>query len=202
MISSSERFAELWKRSGGNHGSAVFEDLHAKYNEPHRHYHNLRHIEECLTELDKVPLESQDRIVVELAIWFHDAIYETSRQDNEEKSAKLFRFKSKGISEPVVERVAALILNTRFHDSSPDDPIAAVFIDIDLAILGAAPMRFREYDDDIRSEYSWVPDILYKMKRRKALRRFLDRDRIFTTPSFFERLESSARENLRRAVGD
>lgn len=201
MIASRETFDGLWQRAGGSNGSYIFEDLSARYNEPHRHYHNLRHIEECLAELETIHLNDEDRLVVELAIWFHDAIYETLRQDNEEKSAELFRSKSVGIPDSVVEHVAALILNTRFHDSSPNDPVAAVFIDIDLAILGASTERFREYDDAIRSEYSWVPELLYNMKRRKALRRFLDRDRIYTTPTFFERLELNARENLRRAIG-
>ena len=55
----------------------------------HRAYHTLRHIEACLAWMRDAPLEDDDRIAAEFAIWFHDAVYDTRASDNEERSADL-----------------------------------------------------------------------------------------------------------------
>lgn len=76
-----------------------------------------------------------------------------------------------------------------------------VLVDIDLSILGASEERFAEYEQQIRSEYSFVPGWLFRRKRRSILKSFLGRNHIYSTPHFHSLLEIKARQNLHRATG-
>ena len=138
---------------------------------------------------------------VALAIWYHDAIHRPRAGDDEEASAQLAkeRLGAAGVPGPVVENVVALILHTRHAElPPPGDP--ALLVDIDLAILGAEPERYAEYERGIRQEYRWVPKVIYRSKRAAVLRGFLDRDRIYSTDFFRKQLEAKARANLTLAV--
>jgi predicted metal-dependent HD superfamily phosphohydrolase len=185
------RFEGVWP---GGDARRLFDELAARYAEPHRHYHTLRHIDDCLREADAVPHGD----AVELALWFHDAIYDTQSHDNEERSAE---WASRELAAAGVDgaHVAALILATK-HNAIPDSPDAALVVDADLSILGSDPARFDEYERDVRAEYAWVPEAIFKRERAKVLRSFLDRPSIYTTAAFRARLESRARENLQRSL--
>jgi predicted metal-dependent HD superfamily phosphohydrolase len=193
------RWQQLWRASGLS-GSAVslFEDFANRYREPARHYHNARHIVECLEEFDAAPKEGVDPLSVEFAIWLHDAVYDPRRTDNEEQSAGLAAtwFKEKPA---LAAQVSNLILATRDHlpRGSSD---SALLIDIDLSILGKSPKRFAQYEIEIRAEYSWVPIQSYSEKRAAILRGFLERQKIFTTPHFSNRYEQQARRNLAELI--
>lgn len=177
--------------------------LAACYEEPHRQYHTLAHIEHCLVELDRARhlLDDGEADAVELALAWHDAVYDPRASDNEEKSAALFR--AAATRHRLEPRLAAdverLILRTKTHlaGSRPDEQI---MIDIDLSILGAAPDVFDAYDRSIRREYAHVPEAEWRERRTAVLRRFLLRDPLFTTRFFRERYEAQARDNLARAV--
>jgi predicted metal-dependent HD superfamily phosphohydrolase len=134
---------------------------------------------------------------VELALWFHDAVYDPKGQDNEARSADWATeaLAQTGASGEVQQRVRALIMAT-CHDAEPDGDDARLLVDIDLAILGAEPPRFAEYDQQVRAEYRWVPGWLYRRKRKEVLAGFLARPAIYGTERFRERLEARARENL------
>jgi predicted metal-dependent HD superfamily phosphohydrolase len=138
---------------------------------------------------------------VQLALWFHDAIYDPRAQDNEERSARWADevLGAAGASPASAARVRALVLATR-HAAVPEDPDAQLLVDVDLSILGAAPGRFAEYERQIGVEYSWVPRDAFRQGRANVLRRFLARERIFSTPWFHQRLESRARANLERSL--
>lgn len=88
-----------------------------------------------------------------------------------------------------------LIMTTR-HDATPSDADEQLLVDIDLAILGATPERFAEYDAQVRAEYAWVPGFVYRMKRRSVLKAFLARPRLYGTDHFRARYEAQARRNL------
>jgi predicted metal-dependent HD superfamily phosphohydrolase len=75
-----------------------------------------------------------------------------------------------------------------------------LLVDIDLAILAADAPRFAEYEQQIRAEYRWVPSLIYRAKRRAVLQSFMERDVIYSTPVFRERLEAAARRNLKQAL--
>jgi predicted metal-dependent HD superfamily phosphohydrolase len=173
----------------------------ARYAEAHRHYHTTRHLEECFDALERVRGEAERAGEVELALWFHDAIYETRRHDNEQRSAEWARSVADqaGLDAGVGGRVAALIMATR-HDAEPVGADACVLVDVDLSILGAEPERFDEYERDVRQEYGWVPTPVFRRERRKILRSFLERPQIFQTPAMHAAREQRARANLARSL--
>lgn len=174
------------------------ESLVARYAEAHRAYHNLEHIEECLAQLSAPrPLALQPN-VIELAIWFHDAVYDPRAGDNEEKSAELARefCCTAHLSSEIGERTAALILVTKSHLPG-NDADAQLLVDIDLSILGQARDRFTRYEDTIRQEYGWVPEAAFREGRSAVLTKFLAREWIFATAQFRARYEEMARANLR-----
>lgn len=138
---------------------------------------------------------------VEVALWFHDAIHDPKRPDNEERSAQWARAVAgqAGLEANVGERVAGLILATR-HDGATVDQDARVLVDVDLSILGAEPARFDEYERDVRREYAWVPGLVFRRERRKILRSCLERPRLFQTERLHAALEERARANLGRSL--
>jgi predicted metal-dependent HD superfamily phosphohydrolase len=172
---------ERWKRD-----EPLYFELLVRHCEPHRRYHTLQHLDECFRALDQLQPHSEE---VALAVWFHDAIYDTRRHDNEERSAQWAK-------SAVGARVHDLVLATR-HDSAPDDAEARLLVDVDLAILAAPADRFDEYEAQIREEYAWVPEPTYRRERRRILEGFLARERIFSHPGFDE---AQARNNLSRAL--
>lgn len=169
------------------------------YLEPGRYYHNRDHI---VRMLDSLPLHQSvnhaDRVPeLKLAAWYHDAVYDTRKADNEVRSAELAResLVRLGIRDPIVARVVDLILMTRHHTVADEDSEALVFLDADLSILQAPPNEYAKYASAIREEYAWLPDREFYNGRRQILQRFLDRPRIFRSDRFCQG-ESIARANL------
>jgi len=199
---SATRWADLWRQvsatASPEHG---YDELVSLYSQPHRHYHNLRHLAECLAELDSARSSAQEPLALELAIWFHDAIYEPRAPDNEERSAELARQRIAGAggSADLCRSVATLVLATRTHDPATH-PDAPLLVDVDLSILGQGPDRFEEYEAQIRREYNWVPAETFAAKRAEILERFLARDRLYQTDRFFAKFERQARANLGNSV--
>lgn len=175
--------------------------LRARWSESHRHYHSLRHLDECLEQFVAVRSLAQDAEVVEAAIWLHDAVYDARRDDNEARSAALARtmLSANGTSADRIARVEAIILATR-HAGPCAIPDGQLTCDIDLAILGADPARFDEYERDVRAEYAWVPMPIFRVKRAEILMRFLAAPRIYQTAHFHALLDSQARDNLARSL--
>jgi predicted metal-dependent HD superfamily phosphohydrolase len=199
----SHRWTRLWQQVSGvsSNPQPIYQELASLYSQPHRHYHNLQHIVECLAEFDSArPLTNQP-IVVELAIWFHDAIYDTRAHDNEERSAELAKrwIANSGGTAELCEAVAALIMATKTHEPTthPDAPLV---VDVDLSILGQPQERFQRYETQIRREYEWVPEETFAAKRTEVLRRFLGRKRLYTTDHFFAKYEKQARANLQHSI--
>jgi predicted metal-dependent HD superfamily phosphohydrolase len=179
----------------------IFEELRARYDEPHRAYHTLQHLEECLSWFAQTRPLFRHPGEVAFALFYHDAIYDTHAQDNEKRSAELA---NDVIGEYVrgnanADQVNGLIMATT-HDASPADPDAQLLVDIDLSILGASSARFGEYELQIRKEFDWVDRIAFRDGRRKVLAHFLDRAAIYSTPFFQERLEKQARDNLAHSI--
>jgi predicted metal-dependent HD superfamily phosphohydrolase len=177
------------------------ERLVARYEEPQRSYHTLQHLGECLTWLDATRSLAHDADVVELAIWYHDAVYEPRRNDNEQASADLARdhLLKGGAGTDAAAVVTSLILWTA-HAAVPPEGDPALLVDIDLAILGAQPTRYAEYERQIREEYSWVPLFLFRRRRAALLERFLQREHIYATSRLRDQLEPQARVNLAGAI--
>jgi predicted metal-dependent HD superfamily phosphohydrolase len=161
-----------------------------RYDEPHRRYHNVQHLAEVLDHLDE--LDAAD--AVRLAAWFHDAVYDPSRADNEERSAVLAEESLAG--HPAVAEVARLVRLTATHDPAGDDRDGAALCDADLAILGADPERYAAYAAAVREEYAAVPDEAFRAGRADVLRRLLSRPSLFRTAPARRRWEAAARHNM------
>jgi predicted metal-dependent HD superfamily phosphohydrolase len=186
---------------GGALSQLLFERLLARYSEPSRQYHSLQHLQECVSHFEAAAGLAICPAEVEMALWFHDAIYELGRHDNEAASASWAETElvSAGVDRAAVDRVKALIMAT-LHTATPSGTDECLLIDIDLSILGAAEARFQEYEGQIRGEYSFVPEPLFSQKRKEILLSFLNRPRIYSTEYFFQKLETVARNNLSQVV--
>ena len=199
---SKDQWQEMWARFGVTEPDvSVFDQLLARYSESHRKYHTARHLDECLAKFEELRSDATHPHEVEFALWFHDAIYETKRHDNEERSADWARATGAAANLPVevTDRIHKLILATS-HDAMPRDTDEKILVDVDLSILGEKADRFDEYENQIREEYAWVPGIVFRSKRRQILRGFLDRASIFNTRKFVEVYEAQARANLERSI--
>ena len=182
------------------------EELARAYAAPERHYHNLAHIEAMLGLMRSYEDALFDPQSVEAAIWFHDAVYDTRRHDNEERSAQLAADRLTGLVSPDrIALIAGMIRATAGHhvpdgldDAQRRD--CALFLDTDLSILGNTPDVFAAYEEAVRREYAWVPDALWREGRKKVLQGFLDRPAIYMSPQFRASHEAAARANLTRSL--
>jgi predicted metal-dependent HD superfamily phosphohydrolase len=181
--------------------------IEAAYATPPRAYHNLDHVHEVLRHFADVaagPGWAQPGEVY-LAVLYHDAVYEAGRTDNEERSAELARAHvARWMPGIDAERVVELIRLTQRHGQLDVDSVdrdAALFLDCDMAILGATPTVFGDYDRGICAEYRGkMPAWLFKLARRRFLKALLGRERIYLSDYFHARLDSQARLNLQRAI--
>lgn len=196
-----ERWLSMLERLGCPNLSGRFDQVLAAYSEPHRAYHDSRHVRECLALLDEMRDACERPDEVELAIWLHDVVYRPARSDNEWKSAEVAAdwLGECGAEAPVVARIRNLILATR-HTAEPSTRDEEVLVDIDLHILGADPERFDEYEAQVREEYRWVPGPLYRRRRASILRGFQAREPLYRTALCRDRFEEQARSNLRRSI--
>jgi predicted metal-dependent HD superfamily phosphohydrolase len=197
-----ERWKVLWTRiQAQGDPSADYADLCRRYAEPHRAYHNLDHVSHCLEELDRARHLAHHPDAVELAIWYHDAVYATRSTHNEERSSELISALGRKAQLPtdLVERAVRHVLASK-HREAPTEADVQLFTDVDLSILGQTWERFSEYEVQIRREYSWVPKLIYRKKRAAILESFLDRPRVYCTPFFQDQYEIPARENIKKSL--
>ncbi len=180
---------------------AAGQDLLARYDEPHRRYHDRRHLAEVLAALDQLTAGRDVPVDVVCAAWFHDAVHD-GRDDDEDRSAELATRVLTGLSvDPsLVEQVARLVRMTLTHDPAPDDPAGALLSDADLAVLGAAADRYDRYATDVRQEYAHVDDDAFRTGRTAVLRSLLDRPRLYVTEAAHRRWDAAARRNLRDEI--
>jgi predicted metal-dependent HD superfamily phosphohydrolase len=170
-----------------------------------RAYHDTTHLGACLGHLRTLraalPGALQDPTAVELALWYHDAIYWPWSAHNEERSADwAVRFlRGQSLPETLVAQVHQHILDTR-HQPGPLTGDAQWVVDIDLAILGQNPAVYDHFERNVRREYFFVRWPRYVAGRSAVLRGFLDRPRIYGTDAFHGRYEATARQNLERAL--
>lgn len=192
----------MWQRLNLAPDVNVIEELRAAYSQSHRYYHTLQHLRECLDWLDEVQHIIHYPEHIALALYFHDAIYDTYAHDNEIKSAAWVTevLHASSASPALMTRIQQLIMATQYHIVDQQDHDGQLLVDIDLAILGQNSNRFNEYEQQIKQEYSWVDEEDFKQGRAKVLQSFLDRDWIYQSDYFREKLEQQARLNIQTAL--
>ena len=172
---------------------AVRASLVPRYGEPHRRYHTWSHVLACLDARERIAPNAP--IEVDVALWFHDAVYDPKAHDNEDKSAQLMLDEMGDAAKPAVP----LVLATK-HAAIPDSEEARIVVDADLSILGADVETFDAYEIAVRQEYAFVPDDAFRVGRAHVLRSFLDRATIFSTAAGRELWEANARTNMARSL--
>ncbi|MCS6865224.1 MAG: hypothetical protein RMJ56_13145 [Gemmataceae bacterium] len=188
-------------RIDGAAAQPVWEVLRAAYSAPERYYHNLEHLTEMFAIVDRLASRLVHPVAVELAVWFHDAVYDTHATNNEQRSGELAvdLLGPLGVPASTIECIVPMIWATANFQSQDALPTGdtAVLLDADRAILGSAPERYSEYARAIRAEYHWVAESTYRMARAAVLREFLERPRIYATEEIYAERENQARNNLR-----
>lgn len=195
-----ERWTALWQRLGGAAPADSFVDLQAAYGEPQRHYHSHAHILACLRHFDEWRELADQPDQVELALWTHDLVYDTQRQDNEAASAeRTDQWLHQAGLEQHSASVRELILAT-CHQEPAQGADAALVVDIDLAILATPAAIYAEYEHAVRAEFAWVPEPLFRAGRSKVLRHLLEMPALYQHKALARCWEQPARENLQRAL--
>ncbi|NQX88262.1 MAG: hypothetical protein HRT77_06330 [Halioglobus sp.] len=193
-----ERFCNLWKDCGGKDPKGMWRTLRGNYQEPFRHYHNLRHLSQCLREIDGAGEHVTEARATELAIWFHDIVYVYGAHDNEARSAEFFR-ESAGDDMPVdfVNRVCEFIMATR-HTGAAQDEAVALLVDIDLSGFGLPWTDYLADSDALRLEAQGVGDEQYYMGKLRFLAELQRWPSLYQSSYFRERLEDRAQSNITR----
>lgn len=180
---------------------AAGRDLLARYDEPHRRYHDRRHLAEVLAALRRLTSGDGLPVAVVCAAWLHDAVHD-GRDDDEQRSADLAARVLGGlaVAPDVVDEVVRLVRLTLTHDPAPEDLHGALLSDADLAVLGAAAARYDRYAADVRQEYAHVDDDAFRAGRTAVLRSLLDRPRLYVTEQGHRSWDTAARRNLRDEI--
>lgn len=189
----------------GSKADGHLEELVKAYSFSTRHYHNLKHIQHLLEYVD----EYRDRLSlpdqVQWAIWYHDAVYNPLRKDNEERSAALAkkRLEELGLEPDFYAQVGPWIVATKQHTLPKEDQgfDGLFLLDIDLSILGSERAEYERYCAQIRKEYAMYPKLLYNKGRKKVLSHFLEKEPIYQTKLCRDLWEDKARRNLSWELG-
>ena len=187
------------ERLGAQHDVAVEgERLLAAYRKQHRRYHDVRHLAAVLDHVDTLALFAHDADLVRVAAWFHDAVYDADRTDNETASAALAVtvLDRLDVEEDVAEEVGRLVRLTATHDPEPDDRDGQVLCDADLAVLGGEPDAYVAYAASVRLEFAYLADDEFAIGRMHVLNALLARPRLYRTPAGRAAWEDAARRNI------
>ncbi len=198
------RFCKLWERCAPSDTMAapepVWTELIRLYSQPERQYHTPRHLCHCLQQLDLASALMEDPGAVEIALWFHDIIFEPDAPDNEAQSAALFRRAAdKQFPQDCIDKVSDMILAT-VHCEPPQAQDARYLCDIDLSSLGFPWERFLEDSAAVRAEQTGTTDAQFYSAKIRFFSSLLERPSIFLTDFFRNRYERGARENMQHHI--
>jgi len=169
---------------------SLWQEIVERHSEPNRYYHTLKHLEHIYREIPKLDT------VTEFAIFYHDIIYDATRSDNEKQSALVCeeQLALLGVTSTTIVKVTQLINETKTHE--PSIKRNALFLDADLAILGATKEVYKKYTQNVRREYSIYSDEIYYEGRKKVLKHFLEKERVYMSHYFYKLYEKKARNNI------
>ncbi len=180
-----------------------WEEIEQQYTEKSRYYHNIAHLCSMFQSFEAHRAQIDQVETLCLSIFYHDIVYNATKQNNELKSAEWMekRMRAAGVSEAIIRDCYRQILLTKTHDCDPNQAMDdAYLLDFDLEVLSRKWEAYASYCDQIRQEYSMYPNFLYKRGRKAVLHHFLDKESIYLTAYFRRHHESQARDNLRREL--
>ncbi len=182
----------------------LYDEVMQAYTEKHRKYHNITHLVHCFKEFQNIKDQLQSPAAVMFAIWYHDFVYDTGAHNNEEESAKIAQSALRSTSifdDEFIYRVSRMIIDSKHTNAYfPKDIDTHFFLDIDLSILGSDEETFDTYEKQIRLEYFWVDETIYRNGRRKVLESFIKGSSIYRTGYFKAKYEKQAIANLKRSL--
>ena len=196
-----DRFQQLWRRCLPDqvidNSAAIHQHLIDAYSEPQRVYHTLDHIQQCLSQFDKIRPQLQNPDAVELGIWFHDVIYQPGAADNEQLSANQFMEMTSGLfDEAIRNTVSQHIMATLHCGEDVDNPDTKYMLDIDLSSFGLPWPEFLRDSKYLREEMDYLSDEVFYRKQFEFQRNLLDQPRFFKSDYFYDKCEDQARKNV------
>lgn len=179
----------------------VYKHITKLYSHESRFYHTFGHIEYMIENLDKYftnLLSETEKAKVELAILFHDIIYDVSYSPgiNELLSAEFF--KQFGvvcdINKDIINEISELIMSTT-HTQELTTLNKKIICDLDL--LGLSGPVYWTNREKVLTEYTQeFTSEEFLEGRLKFLNWMLDKETIFHTGFFQKYFEEGARINL------
>jgi predicted metal-dependent HD superfamily phosphohydrolase len=202
-----ERFRTLWTSClpigatrTGRPGEPIFDALLSRYTDVGRCYSSWMHLEHCLAEFDRAANQMDYPEAVELALWFHNVGHAPEADNDCPLGLELFQ--EWGVNRfpaTLAEKVQRLIQITN-HRQLPGEGDESYIVDIDLSSLAVHWTNFYLDSLKVRNESHSVSSIHRDASYVQFLKNLLDRPRIFHTYFFYERYETSARNNIRRLL--
>lgn len=179
----------------------ILDEIIERYTESHRSYHNLSHIYSMLMMAEEYYDFIGNPILFELSIWFHDLIYDPSRNDNEEKSAeRALELLSPFLADSFLENLKKMILSTIEHSPILKDHDNELFLDLDMSVLAAETKIYEEYTSAIRKEFNIFSDEIYQTGRISVLEKLIEGDSLFLTQFFKDNFEKQAIGNIKNEI--
>jgi predicted metal-dependent HD superfamily phosphohydrolase len=205
MTDMTQRFIDRWQAIAaklnldGAKTKEVGDYLFAQYSGSDRHYHSVRHIVSMLDGFEALKSKFQEPDVAELAIFFHDVIYDAACSDNEEQSAIKMKEKLQGIVDEATLTSAAFSIESTKKHAPTSNPDTNLILDLDMAILGQPWVVYERYAKGVMQEY--LPVYGEEVYRRGRPKLFLEptiaRGNIFLTDDF-KHLNKPAIRNMQR----
>lgn len=197
-----ERLLTAWTAALGDAAAGAGRELVGRYAEPHRRYHDQQHLSEVLDALAVLRAGSDLPPTVVCAAYAHDAVYDPTASDNEQRSAAVAASLLQRLRQPsaFVDEVVRLVLLTATHLPDDYDVDGALLCDADLAVLAAPDGRYRAYAAAVRQEYGHLSDDEFRAGRTAVLRELAGRPRLYATQEGVRRWDGAARRNLREEL--
>ena len=193
---------DLWGRCANAASAAepIYEQLAASYAEPHRRYHTGNHIDHCLRQLDLGRDGIEDADAIEMALWFHDVVYDPKASDNESRSADRFSCLARDVMKPELERQIHRLIIITIHSNPPVSVDEKTIVDIDLSSFGLPWDQFSKDSENVRAEFAHLSQEVFAERNIKFLQSLLDRPTVFSTEFYRNRYEDISRENIRKQI--
>jgi predicted metal-dependent HD superfamily phosphohydrolase len=198
-----ENFVKLVSKFTQNNSliNELWSEIEQHYTEPTRHYHNLIHIATVYNKLSVIKGLLVDWDMIQFSVFYHDIFYDTNKNDNELNSALLAKnnLQKLAIEDSKIGTVFSQVLATQSHQNT-NYTDTNYFTDADLSIFGESWDSYRVYSKQIRAEYIQYDDEIYVSGRIKVLNHFIEMERIFKTPHFYNLYELKAKQNLENEI--